>query len=315
MIGILCSNFKERAYAQKLHTLYQKLKGQYDSPIIVFTISNINFNNKTVSGSLVSGEKISRANVPLPPVIFNLAHQRDKDGIRRQRYLAGIADVTLVNQINRFDQWMIMEMLSVSRTTAKNLLPYHIYNKNARDFSPDDDKSYIAMPSRGASLSRIIYARTDPKSDSITGTQYFKKGHICDYIDASLCQRRWIFMEVPDILTHNNRPVIIRTYLQRGASKAWMVIGRNIYPRLKLEDSGLLKKVDEASLVAIRHISNFIPTMGHCFFDCILGSDDNPYFLHLGGFDQNFLYQRQGEMSYKQFYRNILDFADCCGHA
>lgn len=309
MIGILCSDNMEKEYTKKLHSLFRKHGSQNEDAIIVFTISNIDFTKKTVKGSLASEDEFKRETKQLPSVIFNLALQREWKAIKRQESLTSMKGITLVNSINRFDQSMIMEMLKVSRSADKFLLPFHIYNKKARDFKPDDDKSYITMPSRGSSISRVIYTKPEPDTDRIIGSQYFKKGHICDYIDASLCQNRWIFIELPDILTHNNHPVIARAYMQKNSEGAWMVLGKSINPGSELVNEAFFKKVDEASLIAINHINKFITSLGHSFIDFIFDTDGNPYFLHLGGFDQQFLGLKLNEDCYKKFYSNLIGLA------
>lgn len=314
MIGVLCSNNRERGHAEKLHSLYRKIKKQNDQQIIVFTISNIDFADRTVSGILISGEKNRSVKERIPSVIFNLSMQRDKGSIKKEKILAGMDGVTLINSINRFNQWMIMEILMSSRIISNYLLPFHIYNKKKRDFKPDDDKSYIAMPSRGSSLSRIIYAEPESETDRIQGSQYFKKGHICDYIDASLCQKRWIFMELPDILVFNNYPVVARVNLQKDHRGTWMILGKDIYPRAKGRGYAVTAKADEASLLVVNHINKFISSLGHCFIDFIIDNEGNPFFLHLGGFNHNFLYQQQDEDFYKNFLKNLLNLGSYCIH-
>lgn len=306
MIGILCSNRMEKGHAKILHSLSRKLNNENNDQIVVFTISNIDFANKTITGSLITEPEIRHVKVPIPEVILNLAVQREKDGIKRQRALAGMESIRLINDLNRFDQQMIMEILAGSRATVKYLLPFYIYNKEARNFKPDENKSYIAMPARGSSLSRIIFTIPDIETDKVFGTQYFKKGHIRDYIDASLCQKYWIFIELPRILTNNNHPVVIRNYLQKGSGGDWSVLGKEIHPRIKFEENKIFEKINEASLTAVNHLNKFLPSIGHCFIDFILSSDGDPFFLHLGGFTHSFLNKKHSEDFYKNFYENMI---------
>jgi hypothetical protein len=309
MIGILCSDYKEKKYIEQLHSLFKGLKKRYDDPIIVFTVCNIDFNSRTVKGSLVAGEKIEIVQVPIPSIIFNLSLQRDNSGVKSRKVLEEMEVVELVNHINKFNQWMVMDILSSSEKTKKHLLPYHIYNKIDRSYKPEENRCYIAMPAKGASLSRVIYAQPDPQSELIKGTQYFKKGHICDYIDASMCQDVWIFIEVPDLMLNHYQPIIVRCYLQRGHGGSWNLIGKDIYPEELLERRLSLKRIEEPSLLLIDYVSNFMTSLGHCFIDLLLDIDGNPYFLHLGGFEQNFLKAKQTEDFHKYFYNNMIKLA------
>jgi hypothetical protein len=314
MIGVLCSEHMEKSYAEKFHYLFKKAGTPKGDDIIVFTILNIDFTEKVVTGSLISSETIDVVKVPMPSIIFNLSLQRDMNCIKARKKLEEMNEISLINDSNRYDQWMIMDMLHSSKRNQKFLLPYHIYDKAVRNFKPEDNQAYITMPSRGASLSRVIFAVPEENTDRIKGTQYFKKGHICDYIDASMCQTRWIFIEVPKLITHYNHPVIVRSYLQRSSDKTWKVLGRNVYPKIKLEKGKFTKSVEEASLSLIRHTSRFLPSMGIAFIDFILSTEGNPYFLHFSGFEQSFFDIEQSEEFYRYFYKNLLKLASDYRH-
>lgn len=309
MIGILCANKTDKKFINQLHSFVKEQRANKDDSIIVFTISDIDFNEKEVKGSLISEEEIKVVQVPIPSVIVNMALQKDNPSVKGRKMLEEIKGVTVINPINRYDQWMIMDMLSASDVTRKYLLPYYIYNKKTRDFKPEDEKKYITMPARGSKLSRVIYAEPEDGSDRVGGTQYFKKGHICDYIDASLCQKRWIFIEVPELVIKHNHPVVVRVYLQKSGEKLWKVLGKNIYPEIQLDDNNIYKKIEEASQKAVQQINNYLTALGYCFMDFIVDTNGNPYFLHLGGFTQKFFTENRNVDFYKAFYKNLLNLA------
>ena len=204
---------------------------------------------------------------------------------------------------------MLMDLLLASRSTEKYLLPFHIYNKQERDFKPEEEKAYIAMPAKGAKLSRIIYAQPEAGSERVGGTQYFKKGHICDYIDASLCQKRWLFIETPELLTHNNHPNVARIHLQKNAGSVWSIIERNLYPANGFEQPSILENIDKASLTVINHVNRYLLDLSYGFIDFIISADGNPYFLHFGGFTFNLFNQKKSDDFYKDFYRNLINLA------
>jgi hypothetical protein len=309
MIGILCSNGDERGYAENFHTLFQKSKARDDQSIIVFTVASIDFTEKIVIGSMISAKKIEIVQVNLPSIIFNLSLQRDMNSIKGRKKLEEMKGITLINDVNRYEQSMIMDILYSSKVNQKYLLPYYIYNKAYRDFTPDENQAYITMPSRGASIGRVIYALPVPGSKWITGTQYFKKGQICDYIDASLCQSKWLFIEVPNLMAEHNHPIIVRSYMQKISEKNWTVLGRKVYQAVDIEDAELIKRIERASLTAINYLNYFLPSLGICYIDFIIDTDGNPYFLHFNGFEQDFFEQKQQESFYLNFYKNILSLA------
>jgi hypothetical protein len=311
MLGVLCGDKGEKKYAEKIHSIYKQSGNEKDNNIVIFTISNIDFKDMTVKGRLVSGGDIKLVRTAIPRVILNVSVQRRGRDIKKLRRLAEFSDITLINEVNRFDQWMIMEIISSSELTKKYALSHHIYDKKARNYKPDDNKDYIVMPSRGSSLSRVIFTKPDSDTGQIGGSQYFRKGHICDYIDASLCQKRWIFIEAPDIMIQHNLPVIIRAYVQRGSGGNWNVLGGNIYPRMQEGKENLYRRIYKPALEIMNYITRFVPNLGICHIDFVFDSEGSPYFLHFGGFDTHFiLNQNRSKEFYHRFYSNLIQLSD-----
>lgn len=314
MIGILCSDHLEKKYSEEFHSIYKNVGTKRDDSIIVFTTSNINFTKKTVTGSLISNETIITVLEPLPSIIFNLSLQRDMNGIKTRKKLEEMMEITLINDANKYDQFMLMDMLSSSKKTQKYLLPYHNYNKKNRDFKADDNRSYITMPARGANLSRIIFTKPVADSERLTGTQYFKKGHICDYIDASLCQKQWLFIDVPELITINDHPVIARIYIQKTSIKSWKILGKGIFPEFDFKSTCPIQNLEDASLVLIDYINHFLPSLGVCFIDFMISTDGKPYFLHFNGFNEDFFDLKPELDFFNRFYKNIIGLAGSYRH-
>jgi len=313
VIGILSSNDMEEEYAKILHSLFQNCKSSVNEDIVVFTTLNINLQKMEVSGTLISQDKLRTVQAPLPSVIFNFSLQKEGSGIKIRKALEEMEGLRLINYINKFDQWMIMEMISSNERAKAYLLPYYVYDKAKRDYRPEENKKYITMPSRGASLSRVIYAEPDPDPDSdiVRGSQYFKKGHICDYIDASLCQRKWLFIEIPDLELYNNHPIVCRVYMQKIDHKKWGVLKMVLFPDPNMQKSENInfQFAERAAKDLIQEINNFLPSIGHCFIDMIFSKDGNGYFLHLGGLDQYFFREvLKGDVANK-FYKNIISLS------
>lgn len=310
MIGLIYTPDKRLRCAEMLRRLFMRSGIKSCDPIIAFSISDVDLEQKVVSGAIISENNIKYARVQLPSVIFNLSLVQKKNDIKALRGLSCMKDLVLVNTVNRFDQWMIMEMAHSSPKVKEYFLPYHIYAKALKNFKPDDDQDYIAIPARGSSISRVIYVKFNKITGKSEGNQFFRKGHVCDYIDASMCQKRWIFIEVPELLTCDDSPCTARLYLQKKSYDSWMVIGKDVNSLGWHVPDGIIKSFEDASLKVINHINRFLPGIGHCFIDFILGDDGAPYFLHLGGFDHHFLYESRDEEMYGKFFRNILNLAD-----
>jgi hypothetical protein len=309
MIGILCSNENEEIFSGKFDSLFKDIKKENDDTIIVFTISNIDFLEKTVKGSLISGKVIKSVTVSLPSVIFNFSVQLKSDCIKARKLLEDMEGVELVNNVNRFDQSMIMEILSASETTIKYLLPHYIYDKNIEEFKLDKNKQYISIPLKGTSISKIFYKKPEIDSDKSIDSYYIEKGHVHGLMKASLFERKRILIEAPELLINNDQPVIVRTYVQRNYGKNWEVLGGNIFPECDLSKDVSFEKINEVALNSICYINNYMPTLGECFIDLLLSNDGKVYFLHLGGIGENFLELKQDKDFYKRFYKNLIKLA------
>lgn len=309
MIGILCSNENEEVFSEKLYNLFKVIKKGNEDTIIVFTILNIDFLTKTVKGSLISGKVVKVATVPLPSVIFNFSLQLKSECIKARKLLEDMESVELVNNVNRFDQSMIMEILSASDTTIKYLLPYYINDKNIAEFKLDESKRYMEMPLKGTSISKVSYKKPEGASDKLIGNYYVEKDHIHGLINSALFNRRKILMEVPELVTNNDHPVIIRTYVQRNYGKSWIVLGRNVFPKYDFSKDITFEKINEVALNVISYINNYMPTLGECFVDLLLSNDGKAYFLHLGGLGETFFELEQNIDFYKIFYKNMIKLA------
>ena len=309
MIGILCSNENEEGFSVKLHDLFKEIRRGNDDAVIVFTILNIDFLDNTVRGSLISGKEVKAVTVPLPSVIFNFSVQFKATCIKALKLLLDIEGVELVNNVNRFDQSMIMEILSVSEATIKYLLPYYVYNENIDKFEIDEHKQYIEIPLKGTSIARIIYKKTGSTSDNLMGDCSIEKGHKHGLIKSALFKKRKILIEVPELVTKEENLVIIRTYVQRTHGKIWGILGDNIFPKDNSNKDIPYEKINEGVLNSISYISNFMPALGECFLDFLLSKDGQIYFLHLGGIGENFFELEQDKDFYKRFYKNLIKLA------
>lgn len=306
MIGILCSNNKEKFYSWRLHSIFSELMKKDNGRLfVVFSILNIDLLNGKVKGFLVSKTGVRPIEADIPFIIYNFSFQKSSEDIRNLRRLSEIDNIVLVNGTNRFDQNMIMEILCSSNIIKKYVLPFSVYDKNRKNFTSREDIDYIVIPSKGSNIDKIYYISQEQKNIKIEGNEYFKKGEPWDYIDDFLCQRYWLFIEASNILRHNNCPILIRTYIQRGYNGTISVIGKRINTDIKI-DEVVTENTDIASLNISNYIAKFIPSIGTFFIDLILDKNNNPYFLHFGGFDLWLLNNLKEKEYKKDFYKNLI---------
>lgn len=313
MVGILCNRHREGTFAKYLHILFKPLIKRRNIPVIVFSIRNINFSEKTVFGSLISEEKIALVKTAIPFLIFNFAVQHTKLDIKKLRSLMELEDVSMINSANKYNQWAIMEMLSSGSKTKNYILPYKNYNKEDIYFNFLKNDNFILKPENGSHLSRIFYGKQSDSSFDLYnryGNQYCHKFDIQSVIHPITRVGKWLLLKTPDLITYKNRLFIIRAYMQRGFNGDWGVLLKTTVAQNKIVYEKLGRKIDASSLQIIKYISCFIPDLGICFIDFVLDTGGTPYFLNFGGWDSKLLSKNQSRGVRASLCKNILDYAE-----
>jgi len=111
MISILCEKHEKIKYSKILFELLNIDNSYKSTSIIIFSILDFNFENKTVSGNLITQNKISPLTIQAPNVIYNFAKQKERVDKNKIKLLMKQTDIIVKNEVNCFKQDMIMNML------------------------------------------------------------------------------------------------------------------------------------------------------------------------------------------------------------
>lgn len=324
MIGVICSEGKERMTARQLYHIFRPILAGGNTRIIVFQISNLSFASKTVWGSLITDEGIYDRRVRIPSIIFNFSRQWKARNIKKLRYLVWLPEIRLINDVNSFDQWMIMELLASSADTVEYILPHSKAEINEyMDNLPEND--CLVIPVKGAGLSGIKYIEKDngsipEKDESMKNPAYVARecSEAADREDRTViavpdltARRNRIVIAVPKLITRNGKPLVARVYLQKSKDCKWMVIAKKILSKRILDDEVIGTRLNKASIMIMKHITKYIPSVGNCYIEFILDTKGDPYFLRFGGFDDELLSPGKGPFLYNNFRMNLLHQADC----
>lgn len=310
MLGILCSQKEEEVYRKHFYSLFHQITGYTDIPVIVSALSGINFLEKTVLGYEISGDSIKPVRASLPEVMFNLSITRKRHDLKKLRALAEIENIVLVNETNAFRQSMFMQILSSNECFSQYLLPHRELKREDTGYRFPINRSFLIKPDKGVNLSNIIYvnqAGTQSEIYYCGGIRKCGKPYTEGNIRPFITRRKWL-LGVPELITYNNQPLVIRVYIQKGTGGSWRVVLKDIYFNLFGTFDRYSEKLGPISLEFINYISNFIPGLGICFIDFILDTCNNPYFLNFGGWEHELLNKNRDGDFQKSLFINMLEF-------
>lgn len=313
MIGILCNQKNEQVIARKIHKLILHLINRRNMPVIVFSLANINFTEKTVVGSLISEKKLSIKKVELPFLVFNLAVQYAKSDIKNARRLMEIEGVSLINITNRYNQRTIMEMLTSDNKTKEYILPSIDLNNDDFYGSLSQNENFIIKPVKDPTPPKTIYIKPSDSGFYLYGRQVMKYYNRHDFesrIYPIMKRNRLLLLRAPDLLSYNNQLWKARIYVQRNFDGDWEVLSEELSSLNENICDNLGTKLNTASVQIINCVNQFIPDMFFSFIDFVIDMKGVPYLLNFGGWDNKILNKKQNMDVQLHLCKNILNYAE-----
>jgi hypothetical protein len=300
MIGILCSRNKEKLFINFLRK-NTKLMDKA-TPVIVFSMPDINLSEKLVYGSLITKDSVKIVKKELPRYIYNFSVQRSKSHIKKMKYMSELENLTIYNPANSFNQWSIMKILTSDPESKQYLLPFATLTKGIDMPDFKDSTGFILRPKSGTDNTRITYCSKIKTGYDIYNIGEIAFSHLHDIQSVILPiirNGKWLLLSSPELITYKNRLLTARSYLYKSNDGKWNIALKTV---LSLSEEGYKKtdeKTDTAILHMIEYISCFNPDLAFCTIDFALDKDGNPYFLGLGGW--------QDLMPKKALHRTLVD--------
>jgi len=161
MVGILCEKRKKIAYCKNLYQILNRDPFCPAGDMIVFSVFDIDFGSNAVRGNLVTQSGIKPITAQIPGVINNFLSPQKRKTKKRLRLLAGQPGIMLKNEANRFDQHIMMQMLSSSAKTS-HLVPHNLReNEGSVSFTlyaaRDAAGNWHVLPSAEHALTQSLY--------------------------------------------------------------------------------------------------------------------------------------------------------------
>ena len=313
MVGFLCSARKEKRFANHLRKIMMRSLKEQNIYILVFTMSNMNLIDKTVFGSLITKNSITRLRTIIPSTIFNFSVQYAKSDFKKLMDLMEVENLSLINSSNSFNQWTIMKMLTSDLKTRQYIMPFVNITKEATTFNFSKTRNFIVKPQNGTKLSKTIYCRK-----TYTGYDLYNWGEtICSHLFSienaimpTIRTGKWILSISPELTTYNNRLYVLRSYLQKGNDGEWKVVLKSEVPQTKKVNKKTDDKIDDSLLQIIRYVNCFILDLHFCSIDLVFSKDGLPYFLNLSGWQNLTPGEPQDEILFQSLCRNMMAYAD-----
>lgn len=315
MIGILCNHRKKNLYTEFFYSMFKHYNFRNNISIAVFDLSDVDLMSKNIVGNLVSDVSIKQVTIEIPRVIFNFSFQRKKADIKKLRSMHEMDKVLIVNEVNQFNQWMIMEILASSEIFKPYLLPYKVIDPNTSDDKNVRKKSFLLIPQSGSNTTKDILVRNkNSRFDVYQNSKIHRvnKNIIQTILSSDVARKTWLSLDIPEIILSNNKPLVQRLYFQREAYGEWNILSGRFLSQ-EYDDYRInVNNYYGMLLTAVKYISNFIPSLGNCFVDLVFDTRGTPYFLHFGGWDKDYFIKNQNNYLNNVFARNLLIYSMYC---
>ncbi len=130
--------------------------------------------------------------------------------------------------------------------------------------------------------------------------------------DSKLSKKKWIIFDVPDLLSQNNHPVMIRLYAQRGINGTWKTLPWVEFSNdfCKCGYHFLIEKLNLAVVRSAGYIGLFIPNLALCTAVFVLDRNFTPFLINLDGWDSNILLANEDFDFQNSLIKNLFGYYD-----
>ena len=302
MIGFLCNCQDIANYYRCCYDIFKPIIDKNIS-IVFFTINNVDLKNRKVRGIIASRSGIKRGELQIPNIVFNFSNQCKKANIKKLKLLCELNGLEIINETNKFNQIMIMQILSSFDSTKKYILHYNKLSEKEMNVNQAAEQSFLVMPKVGSSFNKMIYIEHLNPNLKVNLSDYEERPVQSKIITPS---NKSLIINCPKLKVCGNRLSVARVFLQKSSKNMWKYLYSLTSLSRDITSQGIMNNLKTISMEAINHINNYIPSLGICFIDFVFDENMNPYFLHFGGWDKKLLYKKEDKILHKEFCENLI---------
>lgn len=333
--GMLYPMKKEKLFLQ-LVSLLKEISQEYKIDIVLFPIEEVNLEEKTVNGTIISGTKVNRGVTYIPRFIYNVTFHSQSKSIKTMRKLRRLEKVTIINPINRFNLGILFDMFSSLFTEDKFLLNYDVFSpKTVSDFL-NMYNGCIIMPEKGSGKEQIYWVSPKPGSKNIYLVSSTKRSfesssdEIFSKLITRIKSKRYMVLQPIEALEWMDTPLELRIYLQKNKDGEWSItdmVGKSEFLSKKAtikhvaenlhwtfqelainNPEKVLQELSDLSLDCCRLLDYYIPNLGTCTLDFILDQNNRPYLFYVKGWETRGYLYASSKVDWKAYLLNAFHY-------
>jgi len=331
-IGIIYS-FKQRNLLFKMLKIFSTISKEHKINIICFRIGDVNIENDCVKGIFISNNDVKDTISKLPPLMYNIGHYTLQSNMKKIKHLRASQKINLINPINRFNQYVIFDIILALYKEKTVLLDYVIFTEaNLYSFLEKYNSVYLFFEKTNDKRKAIIIQRKEKGYDVYIGVnKIFIKNGLYEYILKAVQNKKTFIMKAPNTININNIPLETRVYVQKGKYGYWEVTEMlakcqwfyedSIYKDASYSLNEVLRmlipsksaeiqhKLKEDALKISSYLEYYLNNIGSCVLDFIITQEGYNYLIYCGGWeDKDFLLKLESQDSWKQYFENTISY-------
>lgn len=338
-IGILY-NLRQQKHMISILKDIQDIAVRRNIRILFFTIDNIDLQERSVTGTMISDHIEYACKTAIPKYIYNTGTQlklKNKDKIKQ---LHMVYNVTVINPVNLFNQSVVFDILSSLSSSREFIYPSALFSPSViNDYLKDaDSDSLLLIPEdyrsneSSARIEKVPYGSHNSCIIYIGGSkQTCDEEELFPAINKMLNGGKYIMMRGKKTLNWNNAPLEARIFMQKDITGEWNVTAMMAKSERFSADNTYAEPADGLEKVLLEiapddiettedllskysrnicvYLDFYFPFLGSCTLDYIFAENHRPYLIGVCGVDQkNDLYRSDGKNSWNKYMNNAIDY-------
>ncbi|SDK73080.1 YheC/YheD family protein [Natronincola ferrireducens] len=332
-LGVLYG-VKEKKSLFKILQIFKTIAEEYKVNIICFRLSDIDIENHLVKGIFISSKDIKDTISKIPPLIYNMGYYTKSSNIKKMKQLRRGKNINVINPINRFNQYIIFDIISALYKETSVLLPYTMFSQpNLYNYLEKYNSIYL-FPEKMIDRRKTIIIQKKQHGYSVVigaNKKIFIAKNLYEYVLKVIQNKKYFIMKAPKAIKIKNTPLETRVYVQKNKNGNWEVTEMlakcqwfyedSIYQDVSYQLDEVLsmlipqksKEVEnnlkEDALNISSYLEFYLNNIGSCILDFIITEEGHNHLIYFGGWeDKDFMLKLENKSSWGRYFKNAIDY-------